>query len=152
MLTRLMRKLRSYIPNRDQGQDLAEYSLLIGLLALVVIISVSLIGMNLSGVFSFLANYFWSWDVMTPEYNLKKEKPGKLFQGELTIRPALSCSLNTGPCPKKHPPVQRRKIRFISWLRMQPNSIPKETRRVSSIYKLNLIDLNDRVRIYALTT
>lgn len=58
MLTRLMRKLRSYIPNRDQGQDLAEYSLLIGLLALVVIISVSLIGMNLSGVFSFLANYF----------------------------------------------------------------------------------------------
>lgn len=57
MLTYLLRKLRSKIPKSGHGQDLAEYSLLLGLIALVVIISISLIGTNISSLFSVLANY-----------------------------------------------------------------------------------------------
>ena len=58
MLNNLVGILRSKSPLGEEGQDLAEYSLLIGLIALVVIISVSLIGTNISGLFSFLANSF----------------------------------------------------------------------------------------------
>jgi Flp pilus assembly pilin Flp len=57
MFAGLAIKVRSKKRQCENGQDLAEYSLLIGLIALVVIISVSLIGVNISSLFSVLANY-----------------------------------------------------------------------------------------------
>ena len=36
----------------DEGQDLAEYALLIGLMALVIIGAVTMLGENMSGIFS----------------------------------------------------------------------------------------------------
>lgn len=41
---------------RDAGQDLAEYAILIGLIALVVIAAVTLVGTNLNVVFTNIAN------------------------------------------------------------------------------------------------
>lgn len=41
--------------NLARGQDLAEYSLFIGLIALVVIISITLIGGDLRDIFTALA-------------------------------------------------------------------------------------------------
>jgi pilus assembly protein Flp/PilA len=45
----------------ERGQDLAEYALLLGLLALVVIVAVTLLGGNLSMVFSSLASQVGTW-------------------------------------------------------------------------------------------
>ena len=45
----------------QQGQDLAEYALLIGLIALVVILAVTLIGTSLSEVFSTIASSVSQW-------------------------------------------------------------------------------------------
>jgi Flp pilus assembly pilin Flp len=39
----------------DNGQDLAEYAVFIGLIALVVVISITLIGGGISEVFTLLA-------------------------------------------------------------------------------------------------
>jgi pilus assembly protein Flp/PilA len=46
---------------RDEGQDLAEYALLIGLIALVVLAAVTLLGGNLSTLFNTIANEVGSW-------------------------------------------------------------------------------------------
>lgn len=43
------------------GQDLAEYALLLGLIAIVVMISISIMGENISGLFSTLASHVGSW-------------------------------------------------------------------------------------------
>ena len=40
----------------EKGQDLAEYAVFIGLIALLVIVSVTLIGGSISEIFSSLAN------------------------------------------------------------------------------------------------
>lgn len=40
----------------DAGQDLAEYALLVALIALVVIAAVTLLGQNISTVFTNIAN------------------------------------------------------------------------------------------------
>jgi len=45
----------------EKGQDLAEYALLLGLLALVVIVAVTLLGEELSGLFSDLASEVGTW-------------------------------------------------------------------------------------------
>jgi Flp pilus assembly pilin Flp len=45
----------------EQGQDLAEYALLIGLIALVLFIAVTVLGGNLSSVFSTLSSHVGSW-------------------------------------------------------------------------------------------
>ena len=37
---------------RQEGQDLAEYAILIALIALAVVAAVTLVGTNISGVFS----------------------------------------------------------------------------------------------------
>lgn len=42
--------------NDDSGQDLAEYALLIALIALVVIAAVTLLGTNIQAVFNNIAN------------------------------------------------------------------------------------------------
>jgi Flp pilus assembly pilin Flp len=46
---------------RDQGQDLAEYALLIGLLALVVLLSLTILGEEVSSIFSAIANNVMAW-------------------------------------------------------------------------------------------
>ena len=47
----------------EKGQDLAEYALLIGLIALIVILAVTLLGEQISIVFSTIANNISSWDI-----------------------------------------------------------------------------------------
>jgi len=42
-------------PHGERGQDLAEYAMLLGLIALIVIVAVTLLGDNISAVFSRLA-------------------------------------------------------------------------------------------------
>ena len=56
MLTYLTNLLHSYIPKSEQGQDLAEYALFIGLIALVVVVSMTLIGGGISDVFMAITN------------------------------------------------------------------------------------------------
>jgi pilus assembly protein Flp/PilA len=46
---------------REQGQDLAEYALLVSLIALVVLVAVTVLGQNLSEAFSSLASHVASW-------------------------------------------------------------------------------------------
>jgi pilus assembly protein Flp/PilA len=52
--------LRNWL-QREEGQDLAEYALLIGLIALVAILAVTLLGENLSQLFSELGSTVGSW-------------------------------------------------------------------------------------------
>lgn len=47
--------LTSFFRN-EEGQDLAEYALLIALIALVVIAAVTLLGTNIQAVFNNIAN------------------------------------------------------------------------------------------------
>ncbi|MFC2023694.1 Flp family type IVb pilin [Chloroflexota bacterium] len=52
--------LRNWL-QRDEGQDLAEYALLIGLIALVVIVAVTLLGNSLSALFNRLGSTVGTW-------------------------------------------------------------------------------------------
>ena len=45
----------------ERGQDLAEYALLLGLIALIVILAVTLLGQNMSSLFSSLASRVGTW-------------------------------------------------------------------------------------------
>jgi Flp pilus assembly pilin Flp len=45
----------------SKGQDLAEYAILIGFIALTLLISVTVLGLNISAVFNNLASDFISW-------------------------------------------------------------------------------------------
>ena len=49
----------------EKGQDLAEYALLIGLIALIVIVAVTLLGTQISTVFSRIANNIVAWNIGT---------------------------------------------------------------------------------------
>ena len=49
----------------EKGQDLAEYALLIGLIALVVVVAVTLLGTNITAVFNRIATTIASWAVAT---------------------------------------------------------------------------------------
>ena len=51
------------IIRKEKGQDLAEYALLIGLIALIVILAVTLLGTEISEIFSTIANNIGSWNV-----------------------------------------------------------------------------------------
>ena len=55
MLNMLIRWLDNMEQYGEQGQDLAEYSLFLGLIALVVVISVTLIGTEISEIFIAIA-------------------------------------------------------------------------------------------------
>ena len=55
MLTYMMNQLQNHLPNKEKGQDLAEYAVFIGLIALVVVISITLIGGGISEVFIAIA-------------------------------------------------------------------------------------------------
>ena len=43
-------------PRGEQGQDLSEYALLIGFIAMVVLVAVSLLGVNIAALFQHLAD------------------------------------------------------------------------------------------------
>ena len=45
----------------ERGQDLAEYALLIGLIALIVILAVTLLGEQISTIFSRIATNVLMW-------------------------------------------------------------------------------------------
>jgi pilus assembly protein Flp/PilA len=45
----------------QEGQDLAEYALLIGLIALVVLLAVTLLGTNISALFASIATTVGTW-------------------------------------------------------------------------------------------
>ena len=49
----------------ERGQDLAEYALLIGLIALIVILAVTLLGNNISTVFNAIATNISTWNIGT---------------------------------------------------------------------------------------
>jgi Flp pilus assembly pilin Flp len=55
MLTFMMNLLQSHIPRYEKGQDLAEYAVFIGLIALVVLVSITIIGGGISNVFIAIA-------------------------------------------------------------------------------------------------
>jgi pilus assembly protein Flp/PilA len=49
----------------ERGQDLAEYALLIGLIALIVILAVTLLGNNISTIFNAIATNIEGWNIGT---------------------------------------------------------------------------------------
>lgn len=53
-------KVRNWL-HREEGQDLAEYALLIGLIALVVVLAVTALGENLTDVFNAIAEEVAGW-------------------------------------------------------------------------------------------
>ena len=55
MLKNLLRLLDRLVAKTEYGQDLAEYSVFIGLIALVVVISITLIGTEISEIFIAIA-------------------------------------------------------------------------------------------------
>ena len=61
MLTYLGTLLRAQLAKSEKGQDLAEYALLIGLIALVVLIAVTALGVNISAVLQRIADEIGTW-------------------------------------------------------------------------------------------
>jgi pilus assembly protein Flp/PilA len=55
-------KVRNWLRS-EEGQDLAEYALLIGLIALVVVFAVTTLGEELDAVFTAIAERVASWAV-----------------------------------------------------------------------------------------
>jgi pilus assembly protein Flp/PilA len=61
MLTYFITLFRAHAVKSEKGQDLAEYALLIGLIALVVLIAVTALGVNLAAVFNSIATTVSGW-------------------------------------------------------------------------------------------
>lgn len=55
--------IKTWLVAREKGQDLAEYALLIGLIALLVVLAVTILGQEISGVFSEIASVVNAWNV-----------------------------------------------------------------------------------------
>lgn len=53
--------LGAKMPKNEKGQDLSEYALLIGFIALVVLAAVTLLGTNITAVFNRIAAAVASW-------------------------------------------------------------------------------------------
>ena len=51
----LLSQLEKLVEKTEYGQDLAEYSLFLGLIALVVVVSITLIGTEISDIFIAIA-------------------------------------------------------------------------------------------------
>ena len=49
------------VQRSEKGQDLAEYAILIGVIALAVVLAITVLGTNLSGVLSELASEIGAW-------------------------------------------------------------------------------------------
>jgi pilus assembly protein Flp/PilA len=59
-MSNLYLRIRSWM-TREEGQDLAEYALLIGLIALVVVVAVTILGSGLTTVFNTIAATVAGW-------------------------------------------------------------------------------------------
>ena len=55
MLKNLLKNPRELLARKEAGQDLAEYSMFLGLIALIVVISITLIGTQISDIFVAIA-------------------------------------------------------------------------------------------------
>jgi Flp pilus assembly pilin Flp len=55
MLKNLFDRLEDWLVRREAGQDLAEYSMFLGLIALLVVVSITLIGTQISDIFVVIA-------------------------------------------------------------------------------------------------
>jgi pilus assembly protein Flp/PilA len=53
-------RIRNWLKS-EEGQDLAEYALLLGLIALIVLIAVGVLGQNLSSLFDSMATEIGGW-------------------------------------------------------------------------------------------
>lgn len=53
--------LMNLLPKDEKGQDLSEYAMLIGVIAIVVLVAVELLGGNLLGVFTDIATEVGTW-------------------------------------------------------------------------------------------
>ena len=61
MIHQLLSWLKFYLPKDEKGQDLSEYAMLIGVIALVVLFAVTELGTNLNGVFQSIAAEVGTW-------------------------------------------------------------------------------------------
>ena len=61
MLTYVKAWMTTHLPKDEKGQDAAEYALLIGLIALVIVVAVTLLGTNLNTVFQNIATTVAGW-------------------------------------------------------------------------------------------
>jgi len=57
----MYKNIKAWLATREEGQDLSEYALLIGLLALVVMVAVQVLGVNLTAVFTNIATTVGGW-------------------------------------------------------------------------------------------
>ncbi len=57
----MLKRLFKLMPKDEKGQDLAEYAMLIGLVALFVVGAVTLLGDELSAVFSAIGGAIGPW-------------------------------------------------------------------------------------------
>jgi pilus assembly protein Flp/PilA len=57
----MIRFILEHISKDQRGQDLAEYGLLIGLIALAVVVTVGLLGNSLQTTFNAIADVVNSW-------------------------------------------------------------------------------------------
>jgi Flp pilus assembly pilin Flp len=55
MLKNLLKKVEEMGARKEAGQDLAEYSMFLGLIALLVVVSITLIGTQISDIFIAIA-------------------------------------------------------------------------------------------------
>jgi Flp pilus assembly pilin Flp len=53
--------LMNLLPKDERGQDLSEYAMLIGVIAIIVLVAVQLLGVNLLGVFTDIATEVGTW-------------------------------------------------------------------------------------------
>ncbi len=61
MLQYLFAYLNAYLVRDEEGQDLAEYAILLGLIALVVLVAVGLLGGALNTLFADFATEVNTW-------------------------------------------------------------------------------------------
>jgi pilus assembly protein Flp/PilA len=57
----MFKHIKTWLSTREEGQDLSEYALLIGLLALVVMVAAEALGLNLTAVFNNIALEVSTW-------------------------------------------------------------------------------------------
>ncbi len=61
MLQHIWAWIVTHSPRNQRGQDAAEYAMLIGLIALAVVAAVTLLGVNLTAVFTSIAGKVGPW-------------------------------------------------------------------------------------------
>jgi pilus assembly protein Flp/PilA len=59
----IIRKSMSKLSRGQKGQDLAEYAMLIGLIAILVVVTVTLLGTQISATFNGIAMEIGGWGI-----------------------------------------------------------------------------------------